>query len=265
MFKRKTGRIPSLRSFKDFNINTDSVKNIIQPIGLDSITVQSKTTLPSSVSLKQYCSPVEDQGNLGSCVAQAAASLIEYYERKVFGNHTEASRLFIYYNTRKLMNTEAWDSGSSLKLGMAALVLFGAPPEKYYPYVETNFTQSPEAFHYSFAANYKTLRYFRLDVPSIELNVLLRTIKTFLAAQIPIMFGTTVYTSIDSAEVAATGNVPFPTSTESAEGGHALLAVGYDDNKVIMDDNTDKTTGAILIKNSWGKEYSCIIKKKKFE
>ena len=41
--------------------------------------------------------------------------------------------------------------------------------------------------------------------------------------------------------------VPLPKKGSKLYGGHAILAVGYDDNKMI---GADK--GALLIRNSWG-------------
>ena len=66
------------------------------------------------------------------------------------------------------------------------------------------------------------------------------------------MFGFTVYNSIEQAE--KTGKIPFPSPKEKVEGGHAIVAVGYDDKMKIKNQyGKIETTGALLIRNSWGK------------
>jgi C1A family cysteine protease len=69
------------------------------------------------------------------------------------------------------------------------------------------------------------------------------------------MFGFTVYSSISQAET--TGEIPYPTTGEKVVGGHAIAAAGYDDNKRIKNRNrgSQETTGALLIRNSWGPDW----------
>ena len=87
-----------------------------------------------------------------------------YYERQAFGRHTDALRLFLYKVTRNLMKLRG-DSGAYLRTTMGAMVLFGVPPESYWPYTdkEESFDREPSAFCYAFAQNYQTIKYFRHD------------------------------------------------------------------------------------------------------
>jgi C1A family cysteine protease len=135
---------------------------------------------------------------------------------------------------------------------MGALVLFGSPPEEHWPYVESDYDKEPPAFCYAFAQSYKTISYYRLDPPLIPREELLSKIKTSLVANIPAMFGFTVYSSINQAS--STGKIPCPVSHETILGGHAVVAVGFDDNMTITNTNPEgiKTKGALLIRNSWG-------------
>jgi C1A family cysteine protease len=176
--------------------------------------------------------------------------VLEYFERRAFGKHLDASRLFVYKVTRDLLGWHG-DTGAFLRTTMGELVLIGAPPEKYAPYVTTQFDVEPTAFQYSLAADFKAIRYFRHDPPGTTPVDLLNRVKTYLAAGLPAMFGFTVYSSYTQA--AATGAFPFPAPGEKAVGGHAIVAAGYDDTKVIKNVPTGPTTkGALLIRNSWG-------------
>jgi C1A family cysteine protease len=116
----------------------------------------------------------------------------------------------------------------------------------------SDFDKEPSAFCYAFAQNYQAISYYRLDPPGTPKDVLLNQIKTNLAAGLPSMFGFTVYSSYT--QVAATGKIPYPTPGEEIVGGHAIVAVGYDDTMKIKNTNPKalETTGALLIRNSWG-------------
>jgi C1A family cysteine protease/predicted TIM-barrel fold metal-dependent hydrolase len=267
---RKLGWLPDLPDYRDHDMETDSVprhllrlnrhqtvKGMMGQIERQSDAAAGRTlsapTLPASVDLRRWCSPIEDQGQLGSCTAHAAAALIEYYERRAFGSHIDISRLFLYKVTRNLLNWTS-DTGAYLRTTMEAMVLFGVPPEEYFPYDPANVDVEPSAFCYSFAQNYQTLSYFRLDAARTTRPELLQEIRMNLARNIPAMFGFTVFNSIGTA--AKTGRIPFPVKTDRREGGHAVAAVGYDDALVIRHPFSDlETKGAILIRNSWSKEW----------
>jgi C1A family cysteine protease len=129
--------------------------------------------------------------------------------------------------------------------------LFGVPPEEYWPYTIKTFDKEPSAFCYSFAQNYQTLQYIRLDPMGTTPDLLLKQIKSNLAAKIPAMFGFTVYDSVYDAD--KDGKIPFPGPKENVAGGHAIVAVGYDDKMKIENKGSKKVTnGALLIRNSWG-------------
>jgi C1A family cysteine protease len=131
------------------------------------------------------------------------------------------------------------------------MVLFGVPPERYWLYIVPNYDMEPSAFLYSYAQSYQALQYCRLDPPGIPHDALLKRIKNWIAAHIPSMFGFTVFSSIR--QVSEDGKIPFPCRGEKILGGHAVVAVGYDDNLKIKNDTCGvETTGALLIRNSWG-------------
>jgi len=269
------GWIPDYPDFRDYTEETAEVREILKPTGLVltageragalaagrsgvGAAPKKKPKLPASVDLREFCSPVEDQKMLGSCTAHAGAGVIEYYERKSFGKHVEASRLFLYKVTRNLMKMKG-DTGAYLRTTIGAMVLFGVPPEQYWPYTddEAAFDKEPPAFCYAFAQNYKTIMYFRHDPPGTRHAALLERLKTYLAGGHPAMFGFTVYSSVDQA--AESGKIPYPSPKEKIEGGHAVVAVGYDDKMKIKNTfgagRPRETEGALLIRNSWGKGW----------
>jgi C1A family cysteine protease len=244
------GWIPDYPDFRDYTEGTEEVKSV-----LGMARVSKGKSLPVSVDLREWCSPIEDQGALGSCTAHAGVGVIEYYERKSFGRHIDASRLFLYKVTRNLMKMKG-DTGAYLRTTMGAMVLFGVPPEEYWPYREDEkeFDKEPPAFCYAFAQNYQTVKYFRHDPPGAKTDEVLGKVKAYLMKGHPAMFGFTVYNSIEQA--GSTGKIPFPSPKEKIEGGHAIAAVGYDDKMKIKNKyEKTETTGALLIRNSWGKEW----------
>lgn len=255
------GWLPDRPDFRDYHPEHAAIKKLFEGTRLQNGSLTNAPALPPSVDLRQWCSTIENQGALGSCTANAGVGLLEYFERKAFGNYLDASRLFLYKTTRDLMQVSG-DTGAYLRTTMASMVLFGVPPEKYWPYNiagfnisqgTENFDVEPPAFCYSFAGNYKALKYFRLDPPGTPLATLLNTIKTNLVAGLPCMFGFSVYNSFAQAQ--ATGKIPLPaTSGDPFAGGHAVDCVGYDDTIKIQNTapNSPQTTGALLIRNSWG-------------
>lgn len=253
------GWLPDYPDFRDYTVEQKDVSPKLKVLGQDSINamltkigVEKKVKAsPTSTDLRAWCSPIENQGSLGSCTANAGVGVVEYFERRAFGKHIDASRLFLYKVTRNLLHWTG-DTGAYLRSTMGALVLFGVPPEGYWKYVIADFDEEPPGFCYALAQNYQAVTYYRLDPFSTPKDVLLTRIKTYLAAGLPSMFGFTVYNSISQA--GSTGKIPYPARGETILGGHAIVAVGYDDNMKIKNTNPGgiETTGALLIRNSWG-------------
>jgi C1A family cysteine protease len=244
------GWLPELPDFRDYTLLSDGIAMILGSLGLSKT---ASSSLAASFDLRKWCSPIEDQGELGSCTAHAGEGVFEYFENRAFGTYIDASRLFLYKVTRNLMQ-ETGDTGAYLRTTMGAMVLFGVPPEKYWPYIIDKFDIEPSPFLYAFGDNYKALQYVCLDPPGTSPGALLTNIKTNIAAGIPAIFGFTVYDSIKQASAA--GKIPFPCKGESVLGGHAVSAVGYDDKMKIKNTKCGKeTTGALLIRNSWGKSW----------
>lgn len=241
------GWVPDRPDFRDLTADHHTIAELLKKTKLAKLP----KALPATVDLRAWCSPIEDQGSLGSCTANAGVGLMEYFERRALGKHIDASRLFLYKATRNLMRWTG-DTGAFLRSTMGAMVLFGVPPEEYWPYRIADFDREPTSFCYAFAQNYQAINYYRLDPPGTTAATLLARIQANLAAGLPSMFGFTVYNSISQAS--QTGKIPMPTKGEKVAGGHAIVAVGYDDQMKIKNSNPGgtQTTGAFLIRNSWG-------------
>jgi C1A family cysteine protease len=246
-----TGWLPPMPDLRDYTEDTKKIKEITKKLGIPA----AKLKVSSPIDLRKWCSPVENQGTLGSCTAHAGVGIVEYYERRAFNKHVEGSRLFLYKVTRNLMQVTG-DSGGWLREVMGALALCGIPSEKYWPYNIADFDREPDAFIYSIADNYEALKYFCHDPQGakIPFPAVLDSVKKYLTAGIPSMFGFWGFPSFAKSDV--TGGIPYPCPGESAEWGHAIVAVGFDDEKKIKNLQCNKvTTGALLIRNSWGKEW----------
>jgi C1A family cysteine protease len=197
--------------------------------------------LPPKVDLRSKCPPVYNQGQLGSCTANAIGGTIQFLQMKQNLKNFVPSRLFIYYNERAMEGTINSDSGAMIRDGIKSVGDLGVCPEPMWPYSDQDpgvFTQKPSDPCYAKATNYQALNYRR--VPRT-----LNQMKACLSAGFPFVYGFSVYESFETQKVAKTGKVPMPnTSKEQLLGGHAVLAVGYNESE-----------GAFIVRNSWGTDW----------
>ncbi len=219
--------------------------------------------LPGLVDLSYWCPPVEDQEDINACTAFAGVSLLEYFAQKRYGKYINLSARFLYKTARNLMNRSD-DGGASVRQTMKALVLFGVPPQEVWPWQVEGFNEEPPPFCYAYAQSYQALKYFRLDAASSggrdtsisARELLLFQIKAVLAAGLPCIFGFTVYSSFYGDKNIRLGHIPYPSSRDQMVGGHAAVAVGYNDYKRIdRVDGRPSRPGAVLIRNSWGRRW----------
>ena len=192
------------------------------------------TALPPKVDLRAQCPGVYDQGQLGSCTANAIGAALEFDQIKQKEQAFTPSRLFIYYNERAMEGTVNSDAGGQIRDGVKSVNQQGAPPETDWPYDITKFAEKPPQKAYDDAAQHEAVLYQRL-------TPILGQLKGCLAAGFPFVFGFVVYESFESQQVAQTGEAQLPQAGEQQLGGHAVLAVGYDESQQ-----------RFLVRNSWG-------------
>lgn len=195
--------------------------------------------LPANVDFRSspFMPPVYNQGQIGSCTANSISGAVEFEQRKQGLKDFTPSRLFLYYNERAMEGTISSDSGAMIRDGFKTLNTQGICEDHFWPYdvYQTRWNQQPTAASYRFALRHKSVQYSSID------NTDLNAMKTCLAAGYPFVFGFTVYDAFESDEVAKTGILNLPTSSEQNVGGHAVLCVGYDD-----------ASQRFMVRNSWG-------------
>lgn len=193
--------------------------------------------LPVSVDLRHGMPPVYSQGDLGSCTGQAIGADCHYQMVRQGGNVWQPSALFIYYNERMIEGSIMQDSGAELRDGMKAINRWGICSEAKWAYDISKFRVKPPRTAYSEASKHKIFDYARIGQSLIQF-------KSVLAAGDPFVFGFSVYESFEGDTVAKTGMMPMPSMRENMLGGHAVLAVGYEDSR-----------NAFIIRNSWGSSW----------
>ena len=187
--------------------------------------------LPTHVDLRKFCPPVYDQGQLGSCTANAIAAHLDFNRHKQGEAFISPSRLFIYYNERLADGDVNSDGGSSIRESAKTVVQQGACQESEWGYDVSKFTVKPDALCYTNAIKYEALKYLRLTQDQ-------ELMKSCLAQGFPFVCGVSVYQSFMDSD----GNVPMPDDNESLLGGHAILIVGY-------------TPTTWIFRNSWGRTW----------
>lgn len=248
-----TGWLPPFPDLRDYTVEHPEVAKMVEKLGVPP-GLKELPTLRPKADLRPWCTEVEDQGRLGSCTANAAVGVVEYFQRRAFKKHVEGSRLFVYKTTRNLMGVTG-DTGAWLRNTIGALVLCGVAPEAYWPYtdVKPDFDVEPTSFVYAIADNYEAVKYFSHDPLGENKpgDKVLDSVRLFLACGVPSIFGFFGFASFDQSDVK--GGIPYPCPGEPAQWGHAVAAVGYDDEIKIRNGRCNKeTAGALLIRNSWG-------------
>lgn len=199
-----------------------------------SAPLKAVRDLPPKVDLRKSCPPIYDQGQLGSCTANAIGGAFQFNQKREKLKDFIPSRLFIYYNERDMEGTINQDSGAYIRDGIKSVHHQGVCPETKWEYDITKFTQKPPLSCYNEAKKHTADQYAR--VPRT-----LQQMKGCLSSGFPFVYGFTVYESFEGKQVGNTGVVPMPKPGEEVLGGHAVLAVGYDD-----------TSQRFIVRNSWG-------------
>lgn len=199
--------------------------------------IKAKKVLPMSVDLSVLCPSVYDQGHIGSCTAQSVSALYQFLLKKQDALDPLLSRMFLYYVTREAEGTQTVDRGATLRSTLKAINTYGICTEPTWEYVVDKLFLAPEASAYLEAEKFQTINYKRLEQD-------LEDMRGCLSAGYPFVFGFAVYDKFMSEYVRLTGIGSLPQPGDIMTGGHAVMAVGYNDN-----------TQTFLIRNSWGDSW----------
>lgn len=189
---------------------------------------------PPVVDLRSEMPPVYDQGSLGSCTGNAIAGAIHWELIKEKLQPFVPSRLFIYYNERKIEGTVSLDNGACIRNGMKSISTTGYCDEFVWPYHISRYREEPSsgAFAQAKQIHHRTRQYKRLNG--------LLDVKNALAQRNIVVFGFMVFENFyETKDV-----MPMPGPDDRPEGGHAVAVAGYDD-----------THQHVIIRNSWGSDW----------
>lgn len=234
-YYKKSKPSPYQKKIYNIKINRINVDKLNIP-KFNKLKTNINIKLPSKVDLRSKFQPVFNQGNIGSCTANALCGLIGYLQPLMIG-----SRLFLYYNERDTDNNTTIDTdtdgGAYLSDGIFSLQKYGICQELDWPYIVEKFDDKPNDDCYKYASKYTITQVENIDNDIFQM-------KNNLANGNPFVVGIAVYSSFESIKVAKTGMVPIPTVKDIFLGGHAVVCVGYDDMKKIW-----------IMRNSWGSNW----------
>ena len=182
--------------------------------------------------------PIYDQGQLGSCTANAITYGVQFAMNKQglkYNPSGNPSRLFVYYNERAKEGTINSDSGANISDGIDSVNEQGVCSEIVWPYDIDRFTDKPSDKAYSLAL---------LDKVTLKAQVLQdeNSISSCISAGFPVITGITVYESLEAQQTIDSGTIPMPDIQNEKElGGHAIALCGY-----------DRINKVYTLRNSWG-------------
>jgi C1A family cysteine protease len=180
---------------------------------------------------------IYDQGSIGSCVSNSACWILRFHKMAIM-----PSRLYHYYYCRLFDyqqgdNRPNIDDGTTVQQSFRVLNKKGVCTENLYPYITSKQGLQPPKTLDKNASFNRVIQY-----APVQQNI--QSMKNLLKLGYPFSFGILVYQSFMTNAVTRKGLVPMPQSGERILGGHALTAVGYDDN-----------TQMIKFVNSWGRGW----------
>jgi hypothetical protein len=229
---------PDLPDYRDYSPQSPEVMELF-----DGLELPTAEDVPE-VDLREFFPGVRPRGDLSlrdSC-AQACVSLLQYYWQRAIGKNLEPSTLFLAQVAAR-MGSADW-GGLGLRAHLRAIVTFGLPPDRLWPSEPSNAQREPDAALFSFAPMYRSLRYLRLDGRNVSGRETLDNVKSFLAAGYPSVFGLSVPSTLSSES-----DIPYHPRYSFVRGGEALVAVGYDDQRL------RGTRGALLVRSCWGESW----------
>lgn len=223
----KFGWLPDVTDARDYSFDT---------------LLGGPTDLDVGSSLLEFVPGIYSQGRTNSCVLNAIGAALRIVETKAGLPSVGFSRLFGYYNSRRLHGAHRTDRGTYIRTAVKALHRFGVPDETAWPFSSSMFrvNRSPGWPAYMRAHPRRGGTYYRLNGIGFDR---VRQVRQALAAGLPVVFGT----RIDESFLRNDGPAVVESPTGDFVGGHAMALIGFKWNAV---------HGWIyLVLNSWGRDW----------
>ncbi len=195
------------------------------------------TRQPDHISWRSHYPPAWNQGEIGSCTAQAMCAAVYYFNPSV-----DPSRLFQYYNERLIDGDVNSDSGSTIRTSCKAASSYGICSESLWPYDSQELFVKPPESCYANAQKDVLSTYYRIAPNDGEDTII--AIRNAVAIGQPVLVGIVAFEGLESQEAAQTGIVPMPVTSQAPLGGHAVVLTGYSNE-----------TQMFQFRNSWGTEW----------
>ena len=200
-------------------------------------------SLPDAVSMREYVQEIFSQGSSSTCVGQAFIAATHILENRAGLSVMNASRLFLYYNSRRLHDAQGVDAGTSIRRAAKALTRFGVPEERYWPWStdKTDINSHPSWEAYMRAHPRAGGVYYRINEQGDGRILQLRQA---LSERLPVVFGL----HVDEAFRDKGGDyIVDSMDPNTLIGGHAMLVTGY---------SWSPHHGFLFeVLNSWGKNF----------
>lgn len=225
----KSSWIPDKVDDRDFMYSSNS--ELFVPIEVSKI-----------VSLKKWCSPVETQKHHGSCVGNAATNAIELNRIRDGLEHVDFSRMFVYYNSRIFHSAVLKDEGTQIRYALSSINGIGVCRTYLWPYVSENINKRPSWNAYREAYKTRISAYYSIKGDYTEI---IEQIEHAIRSGNPVLFGCLVYSDFCSGKLQKGGIARIPGDDENYVGGHAMLIVGFDSERRLLE-----------VKNSWGIDWA---------
>lgn len=205
-------------SSKNKNIYNLKISNNINNLSIEPLSKFNLYRIDSEINIL-------DQGNIGSCVANAFSLNISYITK----NNTELCRLLHYELSRIFDNTPLnQDDGTYIRTACKILLNYGICDENIYPYTEKNVSNYDLLTPVSTFQNLKLFTKFQYIFIKQDIDSIKAALSNYNS---PIIFGFLVYDSFMTSAVSNTGFVPIPnTQKENLQGGHCMNIIGYNDD-----------------------------------
>jgi C1A family cysteine protease len=197
----------------------------------------------SNASLKAHWPKIYDQGQIGSCTANAFCACFKFLNAK---KDFEPSRLYVYYKERAMETSgQVTDSGAFVADGRKWANEHGVCAEYLWPYDVSKVNVAPPSQCDSDA-------YYHKSGPGYAIvDDKLNSVKACICSGEPVMMAFGVYASFQNVKSDGIAPVPSPNQYENYndtkdafEGGHEVAIIGFDDAKQLL-----------TVANSWGDSW----------